>query len=64
MFILENLMIEYLGETLRFYYYCLKLRLKYCYVLSSILVLFIRSVSQMQTRAIFFLAFSVLNILI
>lgn len=54
MFILENLMIEYLGETLRFYYYCLKLRLKYCYVLSSILVLFIRSVSQMQTRAIFF----------
>lgn len=55
MFILENLMIEYLGETLRFYYYCLKLRLKYCYVLSSIgSVYTVRSVSQMQTRAIFF----------
>lgn len=36
MFILENFMIEYLGEILRFYYYCLKLWLKYFYVLFSI----------------------------
>lgn len=63
MFILGNLMIEYLGETLRFYYYCLKLRLKYCYVLSSIGSVYTQCQSD-ANPCNFFLAFSVLNILI